>query len=59
MTPRASYYLVVCFPADNLVECDSLADGEKRRQREDGQKCECKDGWGGVNCNGMSLASQC
>ncbi|KAH9949925.1 hypothetical protein B0H21DRAFT_725268 [Amylocystis lapponica] len=33
-------------------QCDSLADGEKRRQREDGKQCECKEGWGGVNCNG-------
>ncbi len=34
-------------------ECDSLADGKERRQREDGKQCECKEGWGGVNCNGM------
>ncbi|KAI0080990.1 hypothetical protein K474DRAFT_1614475 [Panus rudis PR-1116 ss-1] len=32
-------------------QCDSLADGEKRRQREEGKSCECKEGWGGVNCN--------
>ncbi|KAJ8518665.1 hypothetical protein ONZ45_g4292 [Pleurotus djamor] len=32
-------------------ECDSLADGEHRRLREDGKSCECKDGWGGINCN--------
>ncbi|KAJ8518673.1 hypothetical protein ONZ45_g4288 [Pleurotus djamor] len=31
--------------------CDSLADGEHRRLREDGKSCECKDGWGGINCN--------
>jgi hypothetical protein len=34
------------------LECDSLADGEHRRPREEGQTCECKEGWGGVNCNG-------
>lgn len=39
------------------VECDSLADGDKRRLREAGQKCECKDGWGGINCNGMCSTS--
>ncbi|KAI0091068.1 hypothetical protein BDY19DRAFT_984096 [Irpex rosettiformis] len=40
-------------------QCDSLADGEKRRQREDGKKCECKDGWGGVNCNVCRTDSAC
>jgi len=34
------------------VECDSLAEGDHRRLREDGKSCECKDGWGGINCNG-------
>jgi hypothetical protein len=37
-----------------VTECDSLADGDKRRLRKDGENCECKDGWGGINCNGMS-----
>jgi hypothetical protein len=32
-------------------ECDSLVDGDQRRLRE-GQPCECKDGWGGIDCNG-------
>jgi hypothetical protein len=36
------------------AECDSLADGEERHLREDGKDCECKDGWGGINCNGLS-----
>lgn len=37
---------------DCLVpQCDSLADGDKRRLREDGKQCECKEGWKGVNCN--------
>lgn len=34
------------------LECDSLADGDRRRPREEGETCECKDGWGGINCNG-------
>lgn len=33
------------------LECGSLAD-DQRIPREDGQKCDCKDGWGGINCNG-------
>ncbi|KAG6840427.1 hypothetical protein C0991_006777 [Blastosporella zonata] len=37
--------LIVSFP------CDSLADGEHRRLREPGESCDCKDGWGGINCN--------
>ncbi|OSX57659.1 hypothetical protein POSPLADRAFT_1185639 [Postia placenta MAD-698-R-SB12] len=40
-------------------ECDSLADGEKRRQREPGQKCDCEDGWGGVNCNVCETDDAC
>ncbi|THG96392.1 hypothetical protein EW026_g5435 [Hermanssonia centrifuga] len=40
-------------------QCDSLADGEKRRQREDGKKCDCKDGWGGVNCNVCKTDKAC
>lgn len=34
------------------IECDSLADGEHRRPRDGDTPCECKDGWGGINCNG-------
>ncbi|KAG6873471.1 hypothetical protein C0995_015174 [Termitomyces sp. Mi166 len=33
------------------TECDSLADGVHRRLREPGESCECKEGWGGINCN--------
>ena len=40
-----------------VVECDSLADGDHRRQREDGRQCECKDGWDGINCNGQRYPS--
>ncbi|TCD61218.1 hypothetical protein EIP91_008769 [Steccherinum ochraceum] len=40
-------------------QCDSLADGERRRQREDGTQCECKDGWGGVNCNVCKTDDAC
>ncbi|KZT01551.1 uncharacterized protein LAESUDRAFT_752603 [Laetiporus sulphureus 93-53] len=40
-------------------QCDSLANGEKRRQREPGQKCECEDGWGGVNCNVCKTDEAC
>jgi hypothetical protein len=36
----------------NVIECDSLADGEHRTLREEGNSCDCKDGWGGINCNG-------
>ena len=34
-----------------LLECGSLADGVERPLRGD-DPCECKDGWGGINCNG-------
>ena len=46
-------------PLTNLicVECDSLADGEHRRPRDGNTPCECKDGWGGINCNGTRIES--
>ncbi|KAF9336178.1 hypothetical protein BG006_009447 [Podila minutissima] len=34
-----------------LPVCGALSDGKDRRQREDGEKCHCKDGWSGINCN--------
>ncbi|KAJ5895028.1 ABC transporter G family member [Penicillium taxi] len=34
----------------SLPVCGSLADGQNRPQRK-GQSCDCKDGWGGINCN--------
>ncbi|EJF64891.1 hypothetical protein DICSQDRAFT_159875 [Dichomitus squalens LYAD-421 SS1] len=40
-------------------QCDSLADGDHRRQREDGKQCECKDGWGGINCNVCETDDAC
>ncbi|KAH9945126.1 uncharacterized protein BXZ73DRAFT_38891 [Epithele typhae] len=40
-------------------QCDSLADGEHRRQREDGKQCECKDGWSGINCNVCKTDDAC
>ncbi|CDO70642.1 hypothetical protein BN946_scf184756.g8 [Trametes cinnabarina] len=40
-------------------QCDSLADGEHRRQREEGKQCECKDGWTGINCNVCQTDNAC
>ncbi|ODO01783.1 hypothetical protein I350_06612 [Cryptococcus amylolentus CBS 6273] len=31
--------------------CGALSDGDERFPREDGELCDCKDGWGGINCN--------
>jgi hypothetical protein len=28
-----------------------LADGPNRHVRGDNEKCECKEGWSGINCN--------
>lgn len=39
--------------------CGSLADGDERYPRPDGQSCECKDGWGGVNCNVCQSDNAC
>ncbi|KAF4597755.1 (ABC) transporter [Pleurotus pulmonarius] len=48
-------------PHDALLppECDSLADGEQRRLREEGKPCDCKDGWGGINCNVCEADTAC
>ncbi|KAI0367939.1 hypothetical protein BV20DRAFT_1023294 [Pilatotrama ljubarskyi] len=40
-------------------QCDSLADGDHRRQREDGKECECKEGWTGINCNVCKTDDAC
>ncbi|KAF8968200.1 hypothetical protein BGZ46_010928, partial [Entomortierella lignicola] len=31
--------------------CGALADGKDRPKRGEDEKCQCKDGWGGINCN--------
>ena len=39
----------------NFLECDSLADGDHRTLRGS-EPCECKEGWGGINCNGAAVS---
>ena len=59
LTPRMCWYLGVSeISAHAYTECDSLADGVERHLREDGKECQCKDGWDGINCNGMSASSE-
>ncbi|WVQ83751.1 hypothetical protein IAT38_005895 [Cryptococcus sp. DSM 104549] len=31
--------------------CGGLSDGDERYPRPDGELCDCKEGWGGINCN--------
>jgi len=50
--PYVSICVAIGRPSLNLLECDSLADGDHRRPRDGDNPCECKDGWGGINCNG-------
>ncbi|BGP38555.1 FAD-dependent urate hydroxylase [Rhodotorula kratochvilovae] len=38
--------------------CGSLADGSERYPRE-GDTCDCKDGWGGINCNVCETDQAC
>ncbi|KAF2771146.1 putative ABC transporter [Teratosphaeria nubilosa] len=38
--------------------CGSLADGSNRSPRE-GDQCECKDGWEGINCNVCKTDDAC
>lgn len=37
--------------ADDTV-CGALTDGDERYPRPEGELCDCKEGWGGINCNG-------
>lgn len=48
------------FGGDDCAEplCGSLADGKNRSPRK-GDKCECKDGWEGVNCNVCTSNKAC
>jgi hypothetical protein len=59
LTPRKCPYLctVLGLPAHVCTECDSLADGSERHLREEGKECQCKEGWDGINCNGISVHS--
>ncbi|GJN87353.1 hypothetical protein Rhopal_000302-T1 [Rhodotorula paludigena] len=38
--------------------CGSLADGSERYPRE-GESCDCKDGWTGINCNVCETDEAC
>jgi len=43
-----------------IIVCDSLADGANRHIRPpDQQKCNCKDGWSGINCNLCETDASC
>ncbi|ODQ51181.1 hypothetical protein SAICODRAFT_60202 [Saitoella complicata NRRL Y-17804] len=39
--------------------CGSLADGSRRSIRPDGEKCECEEGWSGINCNVCEIDAAC
>jgi len=57
LTPRMFLVLTCHTYVSIFLECDSLADGNRRRPREEGESCKCKDGWGGINCNGAPMSS--
>lgn len=39
------------FDAYRDIVCGSLAKGNEHRQIREGDRCECDEGWGGINCN--------
>ncbi|EPS30476.1 hypothetical protein PDE_05427 [Penicillium oxalicum 114-2] len=42
----------------SIPVCGSLADGENRPRRE-GDTCDCKEGWSGINCNVCETDNAC
>ncbi|KAL2418913.1 ABC transporter G family member [Exophiala dermatitidis] len=48
------------FGGDDCADplCGSLADGKNRSPRK-GDRCDCKDGWEGVNCNVCTSDNAC
>lgn len=40
-------------------ECGSLADGKERHPRPEGEQCQCKEGWTGINCNVCETDAAC
>jgi ABC-type multidrug transport system ATPase subunit len=39
--------------------CGSLAEGKDRTPRGGDKECQCKDGWGGINCNVCQTNTAC
>ena len=56
LAPRTLSLIILSYVILTYIRVRPLADGDKRRLREDDKQCECKEGWGGINCNGMQLS---
>lgn len=41
-----------------ITVCGSLADGKERPMRQ-GDTCDCKEGWAGINCNVCTTNQAC
>ncbi|WWC58962.1 uncharacterized protein I303_101507 [Kwoniella dejecticola CBS 10117] len=39
--------------------CGALSDGDERYPRPEGELCDCKKGWGGINCNVCKTDKAC
>lgn len=49
------------FGGDDCAEpvCGALSDGVNRPIRKEKQRCKCKDGWDGINCNVCNTDAAC
>lgn len=56
LTPLLSQFMQTP-PNSSVLVCGALSDGRDRPQRKEDEKCQCKDGWGGINCNGKGNGS--
>lgn len=49
---------IITVASANSLVCGALSDGDERYPRPEHELCKCKDGWGGINCNGEIVCDE-